>query len=86
MVLGLFCLGLLGGAALGFVYQNMALEPPPERALVRTTWLSRRRYIIVSVILIVILFRPILNTIRQTVTPVKAQLSSILGSQSIGTS
>ncbi len=87
LVLGLFWFGLLGGAALGFVYQSIAFGPAPERALVRTTWLSRRRYTTVSVILIliVVLFRPILNTVRQTLTPAEAQISSILGSQTIGT-
>ena len=87
LLAGMFVFGIAGGAALGMIYSWIASASDQDEPTYHRTWLDPKRYIVVSIllILIVILFRPILNTVRQTLTPVEAQLSTILGSNTIGT-
>lgn len=87
LLLGIFTFGTIGGAAFGFSYSRMASEPPKERPLIHPLAPRLRRFVLISIVLIIMvaLFRPLMSQIRQLLTPQEAELATILESKTIGT-
>jgi hypothetical protein len=87
ILLGLFILGLAGGAALGLVYGRYAAQPHVDKPLF--AWLTRPwRWAIgigMAALFLVLIVRPVVSLVRSSLQPQDANLSTVLTSQTVGT-
>ncbi|HID52523.1 MAG TPA: hypothetical protein EYP41_10865 [Anaerolineae bacterium] len=87
-LLGMFGFGALGGGALGALYGRIAAESADEKpytASKRKIWL-RRGLVTAAVLLLVFgVFRPIVFALADFLTPVSANLSTVMDSNTTGT-